>query len=139
MFYYKINSSSLGSGSIQPEFNHKFMTSFNTHLRKESCQRLQNRWQFFWVKLDVVNAVNEQRHERKIKHENISRFLRALKKSDTLLAEFDEELWHATVNRVIVKFEHEIAFLFKDGTELPWTIYMNNELSNRYNPKPLST
>jgi hypothetical protein len=93
----------------------------------------------FWVKLDVVNAVNEQRHERKIKHENISRFLRALKKSDTLLAEFDEELWHATVNRVIVKFEHEIAFLFKDGTELPWTIYMNNELSNRYNPKPLST
>lgn len=43
-------------------------------------------------------------------------------KNDSLLTEFDEELWFATVDRVIVKSEQEITLRFKDGTELPWTI-----------------
>jgi hypothetical protein len=69
-----------------------------------------------------LKTVNEQRQERKIKRENISRFICTLKKNDSLLTEFDEELWVATVDKVIVQSEHEITFLFKDGTELPWTI-----------------
>lgn len=67
-------------------------------------------------------AVNEQRQERTVKREKMSGFIQTLKKSNTLLTEFDEELWYATVDRVIVQSEHEIAFQFKDGTELPWII-----------------
>lgn len=71
---------------------------------------------------EKLSAVNGELQERKVKRENISHFLRALKKSDALLIGFDEELRHATVDRIIVKNEHEVTFRFKDGTELPWTI-----------------
>lgn len=66
--------------------------------------------------------MNDELQERKVKCENISRLLRALKKNDTLLAGFDEELWFATVDRVIIQSDHEIIFRFKDGNELPWKI-----------------
>jgi site-specific DNA recombinase len=69
-----------------------------------------------------LSAVDGELQEREVKRENIYRFLRTLKKNDTLLTEFDKELWHATVDRVIVTSEREITFRFKDGTELPWKI-----------------
>lgn len=51
-----------------------------------------------------------------------SLFFTSVQKKDTLLARFDKDLWHTTVDRVIVTFGHEITFRFKGGTELPWTI-----------------
>lgn len=69
-----------------------------------------------------LKEVNEDRQERKVKRENIFQFLYVLKNSDTLLGEFDEELWHATVDRVIATPRHEITFRFKNSTELLWTI-----------------
>ncbi len=36
--------------------------------------------------------------------------------------EFDEGLWIATVDAVVVHSEHEITFTFKDGLELDWEI-----------------
>lgn len=36
-----------------------------------------------------------------------------LEKSDTLLAEFDEELWNATLDKVTAHFENEITFPLK--------------------------
>lgn len=69
-----------------------------------------------------LNAVNDEQQERRVKRENMSRFIKTLEKNDSLLTEFDEKLWYATVDRVIVQSDHEITFRFKDGTELPWTI-----------------
>lgn len=40
----------------------------------------------------------------------------------SILTEFDEELWIATVEAVVVHSEHEITFIFKDGLELDWKI-----------------
>lgn len=45
-----------------------------------------------------------------------------LKKQDGLLTEFDEELWYAVVDKLMVCSSTELTFIFKDGTELPWTV-----------------
>lgn len=47
-------------------------------------------------------------------------FIEEVKQQENLLDEFDESLWAATVNAVMVKRDKEIIFQFKDGTELPW-------------------
>jgi DNA invertase Pin-like site-specific DNA recombinase len=49
-------------------------------------------------------------------------FIKELKKQEQLLTEFDESLWCATLNAMVVKSESKVVFQFKDGTELPWSI-----------------
>ena len=39
-----------------------------------------------------------------------------------LMDEFDEELWIATVDAVVVYSGNEVTFKFKDGLELGWKI-----------------
>jgi transposase-like protein len=41
---------------------------------------------------------------------------------ETLLTEFDESLWAATLKAVVIKSNHEVIFQFKHGTELSWSI-----------------
>lgn len=76
------------------------------------------------------NNLQKQRHEqsieiavRKGKYSQMKAFINELKKQDKLLTEFDESLWSATVNAVVVKSDKEVIFQFKDGTEQPWVIY----------------
>jgi DNA invertase Pin-like site-specific DNA recombinase/DnaJ-domain-containing protein 1 len=58
----------------------------------------------------------------KARRNQINAFISELKKQEELLTEFDESLWCATVNEVIVKSDKEVAFKFKDETELLWRI-----------------
>lgn len=51
-------------------------------------------------------------------------FVQALGKRDALLAEFDEELWNAVVEKVIVKLAGEPLFVMRDGGEVE-TDYIN--------------
>jgi site-specific DNA recombinase len=66
--------------------------------------------------------IDDKRMERIAKRQNIEGFIRVLEQSNTILSEFDEELWNATVDLVTVHSEHEITFLFKDGMGLNWLI-----------------
>ena len=52
----------------------------------------------------------------------MGRFIRVLNKRESLLTEFDDELWLATVHQLKVYSETEFTFVLKDGTELPWGI-----------------
>jgi site-specific DNA recombinase len=66
--------------------------------------------------------IDDMRLERAAKRKNISIFIKTLEQKETLLTEFDEELWNSTVDMVTINSEHEIAFIFKDGMELDWKI-----------------
>ncbi len=57
---------------------------------------------------------------RQARRNQMKAFIKELTKQDRLLTEFDERLWAATLNAMVVKSEHEVVFRFKDGTELPW-------------------
>jgi hypothetical protein len=57
---------------------------------------------------------------RRVKCENIEAFMQILRAQEHLLTEFDEDLWNATIDCLIVQSATEFTFKFKDGTELPW-------------------
>lgn len=69
-----------------------------------------------------LEEINEKRLERSAKRESIAAFMRELEHREGLVAEFDEELWNVTIEKVVVHSEYEITFVFKDGMELEWNI-----------------
>lgn len=68
-------------------------------------------------KLDEVQNTIEQ---RSAKRTELKRFVKVLKERDGLLANFDDKLWTAVIDRVIVRSASEVTFLFKDGSETVW-------------------
>lgn len=69
-----------------------------------------------------IEGINEKRLERRAKQENIVAFIKELEQREGLVAEFDERLWNATIEKVLVHSEQKITFTFKDGMELEWNI-----------------
>jgi chromosome segregation ATPase len=59
---------------------------------------------------------------RQARRSQMKAFIKELSKQDKLLTEFDESLWAATLNAMVVKSDKEAVFKFKDGTELPWRL-----------------
>lgn len=66
--------------------------------------------------------LNAEIDRRTAKRNQIMAFIKELKNQEQLITEFDESLWCATLNTMVVKSDHEVVFQFKDGTELPWPI-----------------
>ncbi|MBZ9633332.1 recombinase family protein [Clostridium sp. FP1] len=69
-----------------------------------------------------LEGINEKRLERSAKHESIVAFIKEIEQREGLVTEFDEELWNATIEKVLVHSEEKITFTFKDGMELEWNI-----------------
>jgi len=59
---------------------------------------------------------------RQARRRQMKAFIKQLTKQEQIITEFDERLWSATLNAMMVKSEHEVVFQFKDGTELPWRL-----------------
>lgn len=88
----------------QSEYNRKYggyVTRYN---------ELQNRRQ----------ELNSDITMRQARRNQMKAFIKQLTKQEQLLTEFDESIWAATLNAMVVKSEQEVVFQFKDGTELPW-------------------
>ena len=73
------------------------------------------------IKRDI-EVINEKRLERSAKKENILEFIKELEAKESLITEFDEEVWKGTVEKVVVNSDEKITFVFKDGRELEWNI-----------------
>ena len=58
----------------------------------------------------------------KAKRNLMKAFIKELEKQDKLMNEFDEGLWCATLNAMVVKSAQEVIFQFKDGRKLTWRI-----------------
>ncbi|SDN79777.1 hypothetical protein [Acetanaerobacterium elongatum] len=71
---------------------------------------------------DRLSEVSKTIDSRNDKRQELERFLQILKKQEGLLTEFDEDLWLGTVHQLIVRSKTEFVLVFKDGTELPWTM-----------------
>ena len=69
-----------------------------------------------------LRKIDDKRLERNAKRERIGVFIRELEQRDILTDEFDEGLWIATVDGVVVHSEHETTFKFRDGMELDWKL-----------------
>ena len=62
--------------------------------------------------------IGELRLGRIAKRTKISLLLKELASWEGLVAEFDEELWYATVDHVAVYEDKRMVFTFRDGTEV---------------------
>ena len=57
----------------------------------------------------------KERGQRRMKQANINRFMQILKKQENLVAEFEEELWYITVDKVLVHADKRLSIVFRDG------------------------
>ena len=69
-----------------------------------------------------LQELEKQITMKKARYTQMKAFIKKLKERDELLTEFDEGLWSAVINTVIVKSDTKLVFYFKDKTEIPWFI-----------------
>ncbi|WP_415918289.1 hypothetical protein [Xylanivirga thermophila] len=65
---------------------------------------------------DELNEIEEKQQDDKVRKDSIDTFIDRLKSQDTILADFDEALWTAIVDKIVI--EKNITFHFKDGTKI---------------------
>jgi len=56
------------------------------------------------------------------KRVQVSGFLAELRKHNTPLNKFDDRVWQAALHHMKVFRDGKVVFVFRDGTELPWTV-----------------
>ena len=69
-----------------------------------------------------ISEIENKKLERSAKRESIKAFLEEIRQRDGLLVEFDDELWNAVVERVVVGNGETVRFEFKDGMGVEWGI-----------------
>lgn len=69
-----------------------------------------------------IEGIDEKRLERSAKKENILEFIKDLETKESLISEFDKEVWKGTIEKTIVNTENKITYVFKDGMEIEWNI-----------------
>ena len=67
-----------------------------------------------------LGKIADKKTEITIKRDAIIEFMKMI--NGDLITEFDEELWHSTIERLIVKSEHDVTVEFKDGLQVNWII-----------------
>jgi hypothetical protein len=65
-----------------------------------------------------LDAIAAEKQERTVRRERLNRFLDDLRRQDAFLTEFDPALFRATVDKITVYTEQDIAVTFRDGSEL---------------------
>ena len=78
-------------------------------------QTLNAQYEEVYARLRVEEKESADRKARYTKMLNI---LKALEKSDSMLENFDENVWNTVVENITVFHDGSMVFLFKDGTEV---------------------
>ncbi|OPX87242.1 MAG: hypothetical protein A4E53_02559 [Pelotomaculum sp. PtaB.Bin104] len=63
-----------------------------------------------------LEKIEELQQARRAKREQLDSFLATLLQQDSVLTEFDESLWFAVIDKVVVHSADDIQFTFRDGT-----------------------
>ncbi|QRN86886.1 recombinase family protein [Clostridia bacterium] len=69
-----------------------------------------------------IHTLNEEIIKKKAKRNQMTVFIRELRRMEHLISEFDETLWSALVTTVVVNGMEELIFHFRGGTMAPWQI-----------------
>ena len=63
---------------------------------------------------DKLAKSKEKKQDLIVRHDKIDAFINYLKLNDNLLSEFNEKLWYAMVDKVIVDIDGTVHFKFKN-------------------------
>lgn len=68
-----------------------------------------------WTRKNITDVMmGWQRNMKRLM--TVWRNLKNSAKVDMIISEFDEELWHAVIDKVTVYSEEDVKFTFRDGT-----------------------
>lgn len=62
-----------------------------------------------------LTQIEQECHARRVKREKVLAFIEILRERETLLTQFDEQVWRATVEKVMINSEKDIIIHFRDG------------------------
>jgi len=80
---------------------------------QQRYKELAERYEKVKIRLDKIEELQQA---RRAKREQLDAFLTTLLRQDSLLTEFDEALWVAVIDKVVVHTADDIQFTFRDGT-----------------------
>lgn len=106
-------------GSLQECVDENAREALDQEEYRRRYSDLVKRYEKIRVRLDEIS---NQVALRRAKREKIAEFIKTLQQNDVLLTGFDEELWNATVENLIIHNTHELTFIFKDGNKLQWEV-----------------
>ena len=69
--------------------------------------------------MERINELERTKSERLSKRKGIDGFVRGIRKRPLVVTEFDEKLWLAVIDRVVVDGNGGMVFHFKNGMEVP--------------------
>lgn len=65
-----------------------------------------------------IKKIKDEILEQSARKEKIRRFLNELRQMNNLVTEFDENLWHATVELATINQDKTLTFIFRDATRI---------------------
>ena len=68
-----------------------------------------------WKNKKRVIKIERQKQDLKVRRDKIKIFIENLKNNDKLIDEFDERLWYALVNKIVVNTEDGIKLILKNS------------------------
>ena len=91
----------------------------NSHIGLDQAE-YQNRYDGLAERYDKVKArfekIEDLQQARRAKREQLDALLGILLQQDSVLTEFDETLWFAVIDKVLVNAADDIQFTFRDGS-----------------------
>lgn len=97
------------------EINKQLKEYIESGGKNADYSELNARYEEIAAKIDAEEQLATERKGRIAKMQEI---LHVLKKSDSILETFDENIWTALVETLTVFHDGSMVFLFKDGTEI---------------------
>ena len=62
-----------------------------------------------------LSKLEDKKRDLKVRRDRIKLFIENLKSNDKLMNEFDEKLWYAMVNKVLVREDGKVEFKFRNS------------------------
>lgn len=67
--------------------------------------------------IEKLKVAEQERASRKARHQKFKEFISIFKNTPNVLLEFDEQLWIAIIDKVIIGLNGTCKFLFCNGSE----------------------
>lgn len=77
-----------------------------------------------------LSKLEDKKQDLKVRRDKIKIFIENLKSNDKLIDEFDERLWYAMVDKIVVRKEENIEFQFRNSNQTEGYYYDKKGKSN---------
>ncbi len=104
--------------AVVAELSRKEIHKSAHSLERQEASDSQGYLQRYEIARERIETLEREKLERTAKSKTIGRFIRSIRGTAELITEFDEVLWVAIVDNVMIKSDCGMVFQFKNGSEI---------------------